>query len=380
MESSIRLGTVRGIPIGMSWTLLVIFTLIVLGLAFGNFPLAHPDEPLGAYLAAGVVTGLLFFASVLAHELGHALLAQRKGVKVQGITLWLFGGVARFETEAENPTDEFVIAGVGPLVSFIAGGVFGLLWGLLDLAGAPGLIVTATGWLAFINVILAVFNLAPAAPLDGGRILRALLWRRHGDRRLAMRQAARAGRVFGFGLMGLGVVLFAVGAFGGIWLALVGWFIVAAARSEEHASRLHGLRVREVMTPDPIVAPDWLTVRAFLDDYVFNHRCSTFPLRSWDGELSGLVTLAAVKRLPAERRDHTRVREVACPRDEVPTCEPDEELAAVLPRLSRGCTDGRALVLGDDEELLGILSPSDVSRVMHLAELRNTERSDPTPA
>ncbi|QBI18748.1 site-2 protease family protein [Egibacter rhizosphaerae] len=381
MRSSIHLATVRGIPIGMGWSLLIIFTLIVLGLSFGHFPLTHPDEPVGAYLAAGVVTGVLFFASVLAHELGHALLAQRKGVDVEGITLWLFGGVARFRSEPANARDELLIAGVGPLVSLGAAGAFGLLWGVLLTAGLDGLATSAVGWLALINAVLAVFNLAPAAPLDGGRILKAALWARHGERQVATRQAARAGRVFGFGLMGLGALWF-VGFTdpGGLWLALIGWFVVTAARGEEQTSRLHGVRVRDVMTLDPVTAPDWLTVQAFLDDYVFANRCSTFPLKDWSGSLAGVVALSAVKRVPPDQRSGTRVRDIACPVDRVPVGHPDEELAAALPRMSSGCTDGR-MIVKEEDEVIGIVSPSDVSRVMRLADLRgSTGQADPQPA
>ena len=374
MEETIRLGRVRGIPVGLNWSLLVIFGLVVLGLAGGRLPLVYPGYDAGVYLLAAVVVGLLFFGSILAHELGHALLAQRKGVEVEGITLWLFGGVARFATEPRTPSDELRIAGIGPLISLLAGGLFALLALGLGAAGADELVIGTVSWLALINVVLAAFNLIPAAPLDGGRILRAWLWRRTGDRQQAGVSAARAGRVLGLTLIGLGILEVALGVgIGGLWFILIGFFILTAARAEETHARLQGLRVRDVMTPEPVTAPDWLTVQAVIDDYVFVNRCSTFPLRGFDGAVSGIVTLRAIKRVPAERRADTRVRDIACPIEQVPVCAPEDDLAEVLPRLGGGCSDGRALVFANGE-LVGIVSPTDLARINNLADLRRARR------
>ena len=377
MRDSFKLGSVRGIPIGMHWSLLVVFGLVVLALATGVYPEAHGDYPPAAYLAAALATGAAFFGSVVAHELGHALLAQRKGVEVEGITLWLFGGMARFTDSPSNPDDELRIAAVGPGISLLASAAFGLAWWLLALAGASPLAVLSVGWLALINAALVAFNLVPAAPLDGGRILRALLWKRTGDPHEATRRAAHGGRVFGVALIALGVLEVALGRLGGIWLMLIGWFLVVAARGEETTSWLQGVRVREVMSPDPVVAPDWLTVEAFLEDYVWKHRFSTFPLRRFDGELSGLLTLSAIKRVPPARRAEARVREVACPIERVPVVAPDDELTRVMGRLSGGCAGGRALVM-DGGDLVGLLSPADISRVVELGPLRQPGRG-PAP-
>lgn len=379
MQDSFRLGSVRGIPVGMHWSLLLVFGLVVLALGVGVYPEVHDDYPPGAYLAAALATGVAFFGSVVAHELGHALLAQRKGVEVEGITLWLFGGMARFTNPPSNPNDELRIAAVGPAISVLASAAFGLGWWLLSAVQASPLAVLSLGWLALINAALAVFNLVPAAPLDGGRVLRALLWKRTGDPREATRRAAHGGRAFGVALIALGVLEVALGRLGGIWLMLVGWFLIAAARGEETSSWLQGVRVREVMSPDPVVASDWLTVEAFLDDYVWGHRFSTFPLRAFDGQVSGLVTLAAIKRVPSARRGEVRVREVACPIERVPVVAPDDELTNVMRRMSSGCAGGRALVM-DDGDLVGILSPADISRVVELGPLRPPQGDgDPAP-
>lgn len=378
MGETVRLGRVKGISVGVNWSVLIIFALVAFGLGSGRFPAAHPGYDTVVYTLAGLATAVLFFASILAHELGHALLAQRRGVQVEGITLWLFGGVARFEQEAVSARDDLQIAVVGPLVSLATAGVAVLLAAGLRLVGAPDLVVGVFGWLALINVVLGVFNLIPAAPLDGGRILRAALWHRHGDRTRAAISAAGAGRVFGFVLIGLGVVELAFGAgLGGIWFMLLGWFLVTAARAEETHTKLRGtlggMTVRELMTPEPVVAPEWLTVEDFLDSYVFRHRCSTFPLRDLEGELSGVVTLRAIKRVPAEQRGEVRVGDVACPMSEVPTVTSDTQVADLLFRMGAGCTEGRTLVM-DDDELVGIVSPTDLTRMVEYAELRGQPR------
>jgi Zn-dependent protease len=322
-EESFRLGRIGGIRVGVNWSVLVVFWLISWSLAAVVLPRQAPGRPSSVYCAAGLATAALFFASLLAHELGHAFVARRAGRRVEGITLWLFGGVARLRGEAENPGAELRIAGVGPLVSLAVAAVSGLLALGADVVGASPLLVAALAWLAWINGMLALFNLIPAAPLDGGRVLRAVAWRRTGDRLRATTIAARAGRVFGYVLIGLGLVRFAFqGNFGGLWLVFLGWFLLSAARAEETSARLRealaGIRVRDVMTPDPVVGPGWYTVDAFLEEFVLRHRCSAFPVRSFDGDLVGLVPLARLKRVPADQRARTRVSDVACPLAEVP--------------------------------------------------------------
>jgi len=381
VQESFRIAEVRGIPIGMHWSLLVVFALVLLALSGGLLPVTVPDQEPLAYGLTGLVTTLAFFGSILAHELGHALLAQRRGVEVTGITLWLFGGVARFRTQPKDPTDDLHIAAIGPAISVALAVVFGALGAAVAVTGAAPLVSAGLGWLGLINAALAVFNMVPAAPLDGGRVLRAWLWRRKGDHGEATRLAARGGRVFGLALILIGLFEVAFGRLGGLWLVLIGWFLITAARGEETTSWLSGLRVGEVMSPDPVVAPDWLTVQDFLDDYVFTHRFSTFPLRDFQGELSGLVTLGAVKRVPSDRRGAVRVREVAVPLAEVPRLSPDTPLEEASGQLSP-LSGGRALVFVDDD-LVGILSPSDLSRAIERGPLRRRDEepdaaSEPT--
>jgi Zn-dependent protease/CBS domain-containing protein len=378
VRESVRLGRIAGIAVGLNWSVLVIFFLIAFGLAAGRFPLLYADLPGWTYAAAGLVTAVVFFLSLLAHEISHAIVAQRNGVGVEGIVLWMFGGVARLTGEADDPGADLRISGVGPLVSALLAAAFYGVAVLVARAGAPGIVVGSVAWLAIINGMLAIFNLMPAAPLDGGRILRAFLWSRHGDRSRAAITATRAGQVFGWLLVAGGLFLFAVLAgFGGLWLALIGWFITSAARAEEQQVRvrdaLAGVRVSDVMTPDPAVVRGDVDVATFIEDYVLRNRYSAFPLQEPSGELQGLVTLNRVKQVPRERRPELRIRDIACPMGEVATARPDEELTDLLPRMA-ACGDGRVLVVEDGQRLVGIVSPTDVSRAIERATLRDSGR------
>jgi Zn-dependent protease/CBS domain-containing protein len=371
MNESFRLGRIAGIAIGVNWSLLVIFVLIALSLSAGRFSAAYPDQPAEAYLVAGVATAVLFFVSVLLHEISHAIVAQRNGIEVDGIVLWLFGGVARLKGDADSPGVAFRIAAVGPFVSVVLGVVFLASAFFLDAAGTVGLVVESALWLGVINVVLAVFNMFPGSPLDGGRVLRAALWRITGEKHRSWVQAARAGRVVGFFVMALGVLQFAAIGFGGLWLVLIGWFLVLAARAEEsHAQLQRSLgdtRVADVMSAHPVTAPADATVDEFLESYVFRHRFSTFPVTAPDGEPVGLATVNSIKQVPPERRATTRMADLATPIDQVPTVGTDDAVADVIDGFQTG-KDGRILVMSK-HGLVGIVSPVDVMRLIELREL-----------
>lgn len=333
MNETLSLGRIAGIRVGVNWTVLVIFSLILLGLSTVQLPALFPDLPPVVAWTAGTIAAVTFLASLLAHELAHAVVARRHGIEVEGIVLWLFGGVAKLRGDAPSPRADLHIAAVGPLVSLGLGVGFGLLaWALAGL-GVRGIALGVLGWLALVNVVLAVFNLIPAAPLDGGRILRALLWRVRGERTSAAVTAARAGRAFGIVLIGLGLaqVVFVPGP-GGLWLVLIGWFVTAAAGAEEQQARLQhaleGRRVGEVMTPD--------------------------------------------------RRAGTPVGEIACPPDQLVLAGPDESLTAVLPRMGAS-QDGRVVVV-DGGRVVGILSPTDISRLLQVADLWDRQPGPPPVA
>ncbi len=369
MNENISLGRIAGIHVGFNWSLLVVVALIAWSLATGFFPVEVPGRAAGWYWLAGAVAAVVFLASLLAHELAHSVVAQRSGVRVDGITLWLFGGVSRLSGEVSSARTEALITAVGPLTSFVLGAVFLLLGLGLSAGHAPGLLSVTLNWLGTINLLLAAFNLIPAAPLDGGRILRALVWARTGDRFRATRVASRAGLVFGIILIAYGLFTFATtgNVIGGVWAVFLGWFLLSAARAEETGGLIRqalvGVTVGDVMTPRPIQVPDDLSVEDLLHRFILGYRHSTFPTQGGDGRLTGLVTIAAVKKVSAEARPDTRVHEIACPPDQVPSAAPGEPLTTLLERLGGGCGEGRALVL-QDGQLVGLVSPSDISRAL----------------
>ncbi|MEU9384507.1 site-2 protease family protein, partial [Streptomyces sp. NPDC048279] len=269
MDETLPLGRIAGVRVSLHWSVLVIVALVTVTLAHGRFPAAHPGHSAVAYWSLAVLAAVVFLLSLLVHELAHAVVARRNGVRVEGITLWMLGGVARLRSEASSPAAELRIAGVGPLTSLLAGAVFtGAAVGL-DALHASGLVVEAVAWLAAINVLLAVFNALPAAPLDGGRLLRVYLWHRTGDRLRATRGASAAGRALGWFMVlsGFAYVLFA-GDLAGLWPALIGWFLIAAATAEARQAQLRGVLdgvpVSRVMTPDPVTVPATATLADFL--------------------------------------------------------------------------------------------------------------------
>jgi len=314
------------------------------------------------------VSAFVFLASLLAHELAHSVVAVRRGVKVEGITLWLFGGVSRFSTETSSPGSQALITFVGPLTSLVLGVVFYLVAVAVGGGTHPGLLAATLAWLGYINLTLGVFNLVPAFPLDGGRLLQSLIWLRTGDRLRATRIAARIGMGFAYLLIayGLATFVFAGSLIGGIWSVFLGWFLLSAARSEEAGGMirqaLSGISVREVMTPNPVQAPDDISVEDALHGYILASRHSTFPTHDASGKLSGLLTLTALKNVAPEARVTTLVRDIACPLDRVSTAGPADPVVNLL-GASESCSEGRTLVI-DGGRLVGIISPSDINRLL----------------
>src|SRR5438067_13241969 len=369
MNENVSLGRIAGIHVGLNWSLLVVAGLIAWSLATGLLPAASPGQTSGAYWTAGIVSAFVYLACLLAHELAHSIVAVRRGVRVEGITLWLFGGVSRFSSESSSPGAQAWITFVGPLTSLLLGGVFFLASVAIG-GGAnnPGLLAATLAWLGFINILLGVFNLLPAFPLDGGRILQSLLWLRTRDRLRATRIAARIGMAFAFLFIAYGLItFFAAGSLiGGVWSIFLGWFLLSAARAEETGSlirqALSGIRVSELMTPNPVEAPDEVTVEEALHGYVLASRHSTFPTHDAGGRLSGLLTLAALKNVAPEARATTLIKDITCPLESVSTANPADPVTNLL-GVAEGCSEGRTLIV-DNGRLVGIISPSDISRLL----------------
>lgn len=374
MTSSFELGRIAGIRVGVNWSWLVVFALLVWSLESTVFPSQNEGLSEGTYLAMAIAAALLFFVSLLLHEFGHALRARREGMEIDGITLWLFGGVAKFKGMFPSAGAEFRIAAAGPLVSLALGLAFVLVAVLLDLAEP---VEGVAAWLGYINLILLVFNLLPALPLDGGRLLRSALWRARGDFAGATRVAAGIGRGFGYLFIAGGLaLLFFANAFSGVWLAFMGWFLLGAASGEARflavREALDGLRVRDVMARDPAAVPASLSLGDFMDDVVWAKRYTTYPVL--DGERAvGLLPFRRVAAVPRREWDDHAVRECMLPRSEVPVLTEDDELVDALTELTDGDV-GRALVL-DGDRLLGLLSITDVSRALETGRRRRRDRA-----
>lgn len=371
MDHGIPLGKVAGFPLSIDWSVLVIMWLFTWSLA-STLPDAAPGHSSIAYWLAGACGAAVLLASLLAHELTHAIVARRRGVEVLGLKLWLFGGIARLGGEAKTPGTEFSIAVSGPAVSLLLAAVFAGAAEGLRAVGSADVAVAVAWWLAGINVILGLFNLLPGAPLDGGRILRAYLWRRHGDEVRAAVGAARAGRVVAYVLMGLGLFEFVAGSVvGGAWMAFVGWFLFTAARDEEAwiltRRSLTGVSVAEVMTADPHTAPGWITVEAFIQRYLLGDRHSAYPVTDAAGAITGLITLTELRDVAPDRRSTTLIRDVAIPRGRVPVADPKEPFIALLERLAR-TGDRRALVV-DLGRVVGIVTTTDIARSIDVHRL-----------
>lgn len=349
---TVRLATIAGIEVRLHASVVIIFSLIVLGLGNGVLPEWHPDWSAAPLWGTALATGLLFFASLLAHELSHALVAKANDLAVPRITLFLFGGVAEMEHEAPSPKIEFVVAAAGPAMSFALSILFFTIFlnqspigfGTLvveDQVAAMGTlssIATAALWLASVNLILAVFNLAPGFPLDGGRLFRAFLWWRSGDQLKATRRAAETGRVFGWALMLVGLFVFLRGdVVGGAWLALIGWFLsrlAAASVPQLMIDRvLKGLRVRNLMRTRFEAIDSEMPIDRFVRDYLLRSSQLVWPVQR-QGRDVGVFNLEDVSALEAPTQSSLKVSEIMRPIDEIAQLSPDLSGRDALKRLA----------------------------------------------
>jgi Zn-dependent protease/CBS domain-containing protein len=360
-----QLGRIAGIRISVNWSWLIVFALIVWSLAAAVFPSQNPGFSDGEYVALAIAAALLFFASLLLHELGHALQARREGVEIEGINLWLFGGVAQFRGGFPSAGAEFRIAIAGPLVS-LALGVFFVV--LAVFAGLPNAIDGVVAWLGYSNLILLVFNLLPALPLDGGRVLRSALWHFRGDLQWATWVASGVGRGFGFLFIGLGIFMLIVeGAFSGAWLAFIGWFLLQAATAEARyvatKQALDGLRVRDLMIREPVTVEADLSLGEFMDAVAWSQRYTTYPVLEQERPI-GLLAFRSVASVPRDEWNTRRVRDAMVPREEVPVLAADEPAIDALAELSTSEVN-RGLVL-DNGRLAGFLSITDLARALEV--------------
>jgi len=365
--SLFRLG---GIDVRLDFTWLFLFLLIFVGLATGYFPRFHPEQSALIHWAAGFVTTLLLFASIVLHELSHAWMAQSAGIPVPSITLFLFGGVSEMSEEPADPATEIRIAVVGPLMSF---GLAIVAW-LAHVAlapWAPPLVAGIALYLVWMNLALGIFNLLPGLPLDGGRILRAVAWKTSGSLRRGTRIASTAGKGIAIGLMILGAIeIFAGALVGGIWLILIGLFLRGTAEMGYQnlviLQSLEDVRVADVAIQDPITVSPELSIQGLIDDYLLNHGYRSYPVVQ-EGRVLGVVSIDAIRDVPTEERASRSVQQSMAPISDATTIAPDDPLSLALKNLARA-PSGRLLVL-QDGALRGMLTKESLSRFLEIRQL-----------
>ncbi|GAB2790354.1 site-2 protease family protein [Streptomyces chlorus] len=381
MKGSIRLGSVRGLALRAHWSVPLLMLLLAYGLAARTLPGYVPGLAPVVYAVAGVAGAVLLLASLVVHEAAHALAARRAGISVQDMTLWALGGVTRMD-QPTTPRTAFLVAVSGPLASLLLGAVG--IGAAAAVAATLGwrIPVAVLGWLGGTNLLLGVFNLLPAAPLDGGRLTQALLWWRTGDRERAQRAAGRGGQVVGMALAVLGWLAFARGLPAGLWLIVVGLFVAGAAAAErrwaELVTALRGVRVGQAMTTPVVTGPDWLTVDRFLSEVTTQAGHSVLPLLDFEGHPSGVVQLRRLAGLPSDKRASLRVRDLATPLSRCTLAAPDELLNSVLERLGATGVLLPILVM-DDGRLSGIITAHDIDRFLRHSRLPSAPPPAPGP-
>ncbi len=376
-SQTIRLGRLFGLEIGFNWSLLPFFLLVAWTMATEVLPSGAPGLSSTEYWIAGVLGTFVFYACLLAHELSHALVAKAKGVKVSGITLWLFGGVTQLEGEPSRAQDQALITAVGPLTSLALAAFFFGAQQLLPGLNAPPILVTLFAWMALLNLVLGAFNLVPALPLDGGRLLGAVVWWRTGSKDRGTTGAVRVGRFFAYLLIALGALeVVAGGLLNGLWLALIGWFLLSAGAAEGRQvgirSRLRQVPVAAVMTSPVPTLPSWLTCGQLAESG--GRGAGLYALHGVGGEMVGFLPRSRVDEAVRAGHPEWRLEALAVAAEQLTTVRPDEDLEAALVRLGPHLEQG-ALVVADGQ-LVGTLAASDVARVAALAPLLGPRPQD----
>ncbi len=387
LRSGFRLGRIFGINIYIDWSWLLIFLLVTWSLAAGPFAQLHPDWGLYLRWGTAIVAAVLFFGSVLAHELAHSIVAKSRGIPVRNITLFLFGGVSNIQREPPSAGVEFFMAIVGPLTSIVLGIIF-LLLGAAT-AGAFGVptigtfsflarlspVSTLLLWLGPVNIVLGLFNLIPGFPLDGGRVLRSILWAIMNNLRRATQIASWVGQIVAWLFILVGIAMafgvsipfFGTGFISGLWLAFIGWFLNTAAQQSYRQvvveDILQGVPVEQLMTSHPpSVSPDTL-VGELVHKYIMGTDERAFPVVEGDC-LAGLVCLEDVRKVPRERWETTTVREIMTPADKLTVASPREDATDAFNDLAR--TDVRQVPVVQDCHVVGMLRRRDIVRWLQL--------------
>jgi Zn-dependent protease/predicted transcriptional regulator len=375
LEGGIPFGKIWGISLRLHYSWFFIFVLITWALVASYFSVSNPDWSLGTRIAAGIITSLLFFGSVLFHELMHSRVALYQGMGVHSIVLFALGGVSQITSEPKRAGDEFRMALAGPLSSLILGGIFWGVWlGLRDSNQFSAQFVAAIAfWLGLINLGLGVFNLIPGFPLDGGRVLRSILWRTTGDIRKSTAIASGVGRGFGYLFIFAGIWLFFAGFFfNGLWLAFIGWFLINAASGSYQQLILQDMLRKhsagEIMTRECATVSPNTTVERLVNENILSSGRRCFPVLS-DGQVSGLVTVDNVRAVPHENWSSTSVNEVMIPLDRLKSVKPGDDLAKVMQILAENDINQAPVV--QDHTIVGMIGRDNLINFINLQrELR----------
>ncbi len=386
MDRGIQIARLFGIKIRIDWSWLLIFLLISWNLT-SVFAQIQPDWSLVFSIVMGVSASLLFFLSVLAHELGHSLVAQSQGIPVDSIMLFLFGGIANIREEPKSPGAEFIMAVMGPVVSILLGLALILLGGIgleldtfqatqpMQILEGLGPLRTLAMWLGSVNVLLGVFNMIPGFPLDGGRVLRSIFWAITDNLRKATRWASFVGQgvawvmiVSGISMIfGIQIPFFGEGFIGGLWLILIGWFLNnAASRSYQQIiirDVLENVPVRKMTKQNPPTVPSNITVDALVEDYIMQTDDHAFPVMD-DDRLVGIVCLDDVRKVKGPDRSTLYVSEIMTPRDELKTISPDDDAHNALTTISKNAI--RQLIVMEGDQVFGMVRRRDIVRFLQL--------------
>lgn len=366
MPGSFRIGTLAGIDIYINYSWLIILVFLIWSLATGWFAVLYPGWSPALYWITSTIAALLLFVSVLLHELAHSVVARARGLTVKNITLFIFGGVSNIEQEPSSPGVEFQMAIVGPLTSILIGALAALL--LLPLRGNTSPVTAVLGYLAYTNILLGIFNLIPGFPLDGGRVLRSIIWRISGSLRTATRAATISGEVIAYLFILAGIWLFFAGSvLDGIWFGFIGWFLLSSARSANSQAMLQsmfqGVKVADVMNPNPVTVPANISLQRLVDDYFLPQGLRSALVVQGD-QLAGLITLGDIRHVPREQWTQTPVGLTMIPPERLHVVSPQQNLNDVLPLMVG--SDVNQLPVTQDGRLVGVVTRDAIMRYLEI--------------
>ena len=365
---SVNIGRILGIPIRIHWTLWLVFLLIAWSLAVGYLPATYPQLSASMDWIVGAVSALLLFVSVLLHELSHSYIAKKNGLPIARITLFFFGGVSEMTEEPQDAALEVRMAAAGPLTSFAIAGVLGALWYVGGYTGFPVAVMAVLRYNAFINVALGAFNLIPAFPLDGGRVLRGGLWQSSKNLLKATRKATRVSEILSLLMIFAGLSLIVLNPdniVNGIWIIFLGWFIRSGAetslRQTQMTEALHGVSVGDIMTRNLLTVAPNLTVQQLVNDYFLVHPHGGYPVVQND-KLQGVVTMGSVRSIPREKREFETVAQAMVPYERIVTINSTASAAEAMQKMAKNQI-GR-LVVTEGDRILGIVTRGDLMKTI----------------